>query len=274
MATYPTRLNDLITEIRDWSNRDDAMVLNDATIKRCLEYAADTAYRALRIPPLERTANYTIAESDKQDVEGIPGVYVTLAIPSDLVSFISLRVQDKGVVFNEKVDERTFFDRYADKSSYNRFARLGTRLHVTGDFDTGDVLELRYYRRLAALDARYSVNATNVAQAATFLHSTDDAGNPLSATATTVDGQEVTPTVWAPTGQFYVGKVVPNWLRDENRKCLVFGALYHAFDFLADPMAERWRAKFDEAIAELNAEEKMRKASGGNVSINFSSNLI
>ncbi len=48
---------ELVTLVRNWSNRDEEVV-SDAIIKDCLKYAADKAYRTLRVPPLENVATY------------------------------------------------------------------------------------------------------------------------------------------------------------------------------------------------------------------------
>ena len=270
---YPAKLWSLIEEVRDWSNRS-GVVLEDHNILRCLQYAADTSYRMLRIPALEKTATYTVTESDFIQDTRVQGDYVTLTIPGDLVSFIYLKTKNEGRVFNEKLDERTFFDVYACKTSFNRFTRVGNELHVAGLIADSDELQLHYYRRLPALTARYSVNANNYDTKLTYLKDTDDTGaHFLADTDYIVDGQLVRPTLL--NGTRYVGKQVPNWLRDENRKCLVFGALYHAFDFLMDDAeAQRWARKFQESIEELNQEEKFRRASGGNVAMNYSSHLL
>ena len=51
----------LIDLVRTWSNRDRD-VLPDEIVADCLQYAADKAYRTLRIPPLEHTVSYTAAQ--------------------------------------------------------------------------------------------------------------------------------------------------------------------------------------------------------------------
>ena len=47
----------LTTLVRNWCNRDEEVV-SDAIIQDCLKYAADKAYRTLRVPPLENVAVY------------------------------------------------------------------------------------------------------------------------------------------------------------------------------------------------------------------------
>ena len=54
MALTYTQLTALV---RSWSNRDEEVV-RDAIIQDALKYAADKAYRTLRVPPLENVAVY------------------------------------------------------------------------------------------------------------------------------------------------------------------------------------------------------------------------
>ena len=67
--------------------------------------------------------------------------------------------------------------------------------------------------------------------------------------------------------------LVPNWLRDENDKVLLFGGLMHVFEYLDEQAQQQKYAElFARSIEELNKEEKVRKASGGNVQINYDGN--
>ena len=52
---------ELTTLVRNWCNRD-ADVVSDAIIKDCLKYAADKAYRTLRVPPLENVVTYEVCK--------------------------------------------------------------------------------------------------------------------------------------------------------------------------------------------------------------------
>ena len=63
---------------------------------------------------------------------------------------------------------------------------------------------------------------------------------------------------------------VPNWLREENERVVLFGALQEAFTYLQEEdQAAKYLQLFFQEIEELNAEDKMRNASGGNVQVNF-----
>ena len=50
--------NSLINKVYDWSNRD-LQALPAQIVRDSVRYAVDTAYRTLRIPPLENTVVYT-----------------------------------------------------------------------------------------------------------------------------------------------------------------------------------------------------------------------
>ena len=66
------------------------------------------------------------------------------------------------------------------------------------------------------------------------------------------------------------GLHVPNWLRDENERILLMGALAEVFFYLQeDDQAQKYSALFQQEIQELNNEDVMRNASGGNVQVNF-----
>jgi hypothetical protein len=242
MPTSSTTYSNFVDNIRAWANKDSD-VLSDAVIQDAMSYAADTAYKLLKVPALEATATYTVIADDDVaannsevyiDSSSDNQKFVRLRIPNDLTSFIHLRIKDsnnaskKGVVFNEKTDVRTFFDMYADRYSGFYWSRQVGSILAAVDITVGDEFELFYYRRLPALDAL------------------DDENNELN-----------------------------HWLRDENRKVLLFGALYQCFDYLADDVqSAKYKQKFMESIQELNQEEKERKSSGGNIQMHFNSQLI
>lgn len=69
--------------------------------------------------------------------------------------------------------------------------------------------------------------------------------------------------------------VRPNWLRDENQRILLFGALAEAFDYLDEQeQSQKYRAKFQAELRMLNDEEMKRKTLGGNVQVHFIAPLI
>src|SRR5210317_1598700 len=160
---------ELTTLVRNWCNRD-ADVVSDAIIKDCLKYAADKAYRILRVPPLENVVTYEKTASETATAQGQSGLTITeLTLPSDLIEFIQIRELDsdnKAIrVFNEKLDIRTFNDVNAEKySNMNYWARQRNHVFLSPGFNhTGKAnsIELLYYRRLPALNALYAVTVLN-----------------------------------------------------------------------------------------------------------------
>ena len=68
----------------------------------------------------------------------------------------------------------------------------------------------------------------------------------------------------------YNGNEVAHWLRDENEKVLLFGALSEAFAYLQDDeQSKKYNELFYREIGALNDEDNKRGASGGNVQVNF-----
>ena len=115
-ATY----TEMQTLVRNWSNRDE-QVLSNAIIKDCLKYAADKAYRTLRIVPLEAVASYTktVLTAATTGATGIHPSLTKLELPADLIEVIQVKELDAAAtatrVWNEKVDIRTFNDPGAEK---------------------------------------------------------------------------------------------------------------------------------------------------------------
>jgi len=278
----------LTTLVRNWCNRDEEVV-SDAIIQDCLKYAADKAYRTLRVPPLENVAVYessllTTATSTSQN-----GLTVTeLQLPFDLIEFIQIKELDSAGktlrVFNEKLDIRTFNDVNAEKySNMNYWSRQRNVLLLTPGFNsTGQAnsIEMLYYRRLPALNALYAVTVLNYN--AGFL-TTSGAGSSVegsallyfnSATGTTAyatqaDAQAAN-TGGTVTSAYYIGTLVPNWLRDQNERVLLMGALAEIFSFTQeDDQAQKYGAMYLKEIQELNDEDGKRNASGGNLQVNF-----
>ena len=264
---------DLITLVRNWSNRD-IEVLNDSLIGDCLRYAADKAYRHLRVAPLEHTVIYRdgLAAATSSTNNRFASV-TELAIPPDLIEFIQIRGVDQAGrttrVFNEKSDVRTFNDYYSEKYNDSAFwtrqgnciliapgiGQAGNNYGSTGVAEE-EGIELYYYRRLPALHALYDVNLDNYQRG--FLLDAD--GMPFDP----IDMDLTAP----PDGA--VGAPVPNWMRDENERVLLMGALAEVFFYLQeDDQAQKYSQLFLQEIDELNKEDQMRNASGGNVQVNF-----
>ena len=164
--------------IRDWANRD-VSVLSNSVVTRCFEYGADKAYRTLRVPPLEITKLYDVNGTQEEiDAAGAfdtpdlgPSAYqggsvLTMPTPNDLIDIVFIRnanttIKNPGIVYNEKVDVRTFNDGYSQTKDFNFYTRVGNKIKLHGKFARGDVLEIHYYRRLPALNATYSATYNN-----------------------------------------------------------------------------------------------------------------
>jgi len=279
---------ELTTLVRNWCNRDEEVV-SDAIIKDCLRYAADKAYRTLRVPPLENVAVYEKSLLESATAQNQLGLTTTeLQLPFDLIEFIQIKELDSDNktirVFNEKLDIRTFNDVNAEKySNMNYWARQRNLVFLSPGFNNrgqANSIELLYYRRLPALNALYAVTVLNYN--AGFL-TTSGAGAGIensallyfnsntstTAYATQADAQAADPAGTV-TSAYYIGTLVPNWLRDQNERVLLFGALAEIFAFTQeDDQAQKYGTMFYSEIKELNDEDGKRNASGGNVQINF-----
>ena len=358
---------ELTTLVRNWCNRDEEVV-SDAVIQDCLRYAEDKAYRTLRVPPLENVASYNKTDLEAATMQNNIGLTKTeIRLPFDLIEFIQIKELDENGaairVFNEKLDIRTFNDVNAEKySNMNYWARQRNMVYLTPGFNSGSTansLELLYYRRLPAINAKYAVtvlnyNATFLTEITSptspptenqgYLHFTTtpssttayatqaeaiavstgngtalsnvpSAGNTIIPIDNTVGsilvGQELSgigvvpnTTTGAPpkvtsvstavpptsvvvdtaqslgnnvaltfsntNSKMYIGKEVPNWLRDQNERVLLMGALAEIFSFTQeDDQAQKYGTMFFNEIKELNDEDARRNASGGNLQVNF-----
>jgi hypothetical protein len=275
----------LVAKVRDWSNKPEQATVPDSVIADCLDYSADEAYRNLRIPPLEFTVTYTITSFDNPTTDTLNvAAYSTIPIPTDLTQFIYLRTQATGSevskVFHEITDERTFFDIYSTKYSRNNWIKKGNSLYIHPQLAEGTILELHYYRRLPDLNTQYSVVPANyevgISDAnQTYLDvSVINVGTPLYVTSTAAYATiGAVPAGTAYTTKYFLGKEVSNWLRDNNERLLMWGALGNLGSYLNDQtMEQRYTGRFVTDIQSLNKEEKIRRATGGNVQMNFNSN--
>jgi len=290
----------IVAKTRDWANKPEAETITDSVIQDCLRYSADQAYRELRIPPLEWTTRYTIESADNvgENSLGLPfgNAYTSFYMPEDLTQFNYIRTlaqENTGTsystfpsnvskVFNEVTDKRTFFDLYSEKYSVYNWMWQDNKIFIHPQLAVGAIVEINYYRRLPSLDATYNVSAIN------YVIGVPDASQPyvaidasslkiplyFSTSAsvekcfdTLAEATAYDPTV---TTKYYVGKEVTNWLRDNNERLLIWGALHNLGAYLFDDKMEaRYEKKFNESLASMNKEEKWRRASGGNVQQNF-----
>ena len=163
--------NEMIALIISWSNKDPEVFsiegspsaytrMNAGRIPDFLQYAADKAYRTLRVPSLEFSRIFDVVDSDVQeDPVNTSGTTINMPVPQDMTEVMHIRNVTQGFVYNEKIDMRTFFDRYAEKDSVNFWTRQGNVFKISGRTTPGDEIEIHYYRRLPAMDATYNVVA-------------------------------------------------------------------------------------------------------------------
>jgi hypothetical protein len=293
----------IVAKTRDWANKPQSETIPDSVIQDCLRYAADQSYRELRIPPLEWTTRYTVESADNsgENSLGLPfgNAYTSFYMPEDLTQFNYIRTiaqENAGTsystfpsnvskVFNEVTDKRSFFDLYAEKYSVYNWMWQDNKIFIHPQLAVGAIVEIHYYRRLPALDATYTVSAIN------YIIGISDANQPyltIDASAaklplyfstsggiekcfdTSAAATAYNPTV---TTKYYIGKEVPNWLRDNNERLLIWGALHNLGAYLFDDKMEaRYEKKFNEGLASMNKEEKFRRASGGNIAIHVNTN--
>jgi hypothetical protein len=301
----PALYDALVAKVRDWSNRDSE-TLPDVIIQDALRYAADQAYRELRIPALEAVATYNITEAQAGTN--------SLTIPDDLSEFISLRLLrdsdgdtiggvGNSITFDAKADYRSFVDDTQLAYQLHRWTRRQNQILVAPDLEAGQTYELYYYRRLPALNARFSVSVANYnanrltrdlgfgnpdfttqvlaqpAEGHSLLYFVEDENGDETVYATQSAAEDFIDTLEAGTftanASSFQGNEAPNWLRDEQEKVLLWGSLYQVFDYLGDDqMSQKYLQKFQGEMQQLNSEEAMRRASGGNVQQNFDGFLI
>ena len=217
----------------------------------------------IKRPEVGATVSGTTVTENNQNSYAIINVNDTPALKSHTTF--------KNTLFNEKMDVRAFYD-FNDSEVYsNYFTRKGSKIICAGEIKEGDVLELFYYRRLPALDARPTLPidltlAQAQAETDTYQVITQvqwDALNYLE--QRTYDELE---------GSYVRNKnEVSNWLKDQNERVVLFGALHRVFDYLQeDQQAEKYKSRFAQSIQELNAEEKKRKMSAGSAYVRYSAN--
>lgn len=285
------KYNALIEKVRSWSNKPEGATISNSVIEDCLGYSADDCYRLLRLPPLEYTVEYTVETADNvgdgNTVNSMyNSAYTSFTIPEDLTEFIYVRTKasnSQGAttnrVFNEITDRRGFFDIYFENYSAYNWMWQEDKIFIRPQLPVGTVLEIGYYRRLPELDGTYSVIPIN------YVVGTDDSEQPYLDVGSSTDTPLYTSsngtttacfstlgeaTAWGTpvTIHYFTGKEISNWLRDQNERILIWGALYHLGAFLFDDVMEkRYEKRFLEAIDSLNTEEKRRRAKGGNVQI-------
>jgi len=275
--------------IRDWANRE-VSVLPNSVVTKCSEYAADKAYRTLRVPPLEVTRTYVVEGTQEElDSAGVVGTspdigpsaflgggsVLSIRVPVDMIEIIFIRNADTlnknpGIVYNEKVDNRTFNDGFGQTKEFFFYTRIGNELKLHGNFKRLDEIDIHYYRRLPSLNAKYAGTYTNWKSG---LGTIDIAGTATSYSAAVDKTEASFNSRLAENADYWVGSEAAHWLRDENERIILFGALLEVFIYLNDAEEiQKYQILFDKELDEINKEETSRKARGGNSAISFTGN--
>lgn len=296
MAITP-QYDAIVAKVRDWSAKRDAGTLPDSIIQSCLQYGMDDIYRTLRIPQLEYSVEYTVDAADNETSD----LYTTLEIPEDLIEFIYLRSfdpsrpKDPGINYDHVTDVRTFMNPYAERYSRYNYTWKELKILAEPQLQVGMKVELHYYRRLAKLDALYSVSAINYDFAysdieqpllllliapdpGTDLYKVTSTGNPAYPDAIFDTLAESNAYVTAAGGGTqetvrFEGKEAWNWLRDAHEQIVLNAALKHVCVYMKDQSdSELYGKRMQDNIDLLNNEERFRRARGGNHCINVNTN--
>ena len=222
---------ELLAKVKDWANRSD---LSDSVTQDFLEIAQKRINSMLRIAPMETIVMYT----------GITEDQTTLAIPSDLIEIISIRVLNDDnstkYIYESKVDTRTF-DRinageYGTSNNSYTFTRRAGDFVLSNKPGSDAKVQLYYYRVLPKLNAVFP----------------DTTANRLAD---------------------IVGNEVPQWFRDEAEFLLLYGALVEVASYLGeDGDMQKWEIKFQQKIEEIMGDEFKREYSGGTLTQNVGTN--
>lgn len=273
----------LVDNIHKYTNRDSGVLPNDL-IRTFVDIACDNIYKDLRAAPLEYVYTYdalTVA-TDK------------LPVPGDAASFIQLRKLDSDgdvdCVFNSRSDMRSFYSEGHKNWSEPHYTREGNSFIIYPKGKVGEVYEVFYYRRLPSVYARYAVNEDNYALNILYEGATAndaeaallaaEADSTVAENATTADPLIASNILYVDgTGavpeNYYVGKLAPNWLRDENQSMVLYGALREAYIYLQDEeRAARYDGLMRTQINELNEEDKRSRVSGGIVTTHYSGGYL
>lgn len=266
-------------KVRDWANKRDQATVPEDILEDCIRYGADDIQRILRVPPLEFDRTFTI-EASHNTTAG----FSRLPVPDDLIEFIWVALINPAdssiqLTYDNVPDIRTFLNPYSEQYTRHRYAWTGLDFLVAPQLAAGDQVQLHYYRRLPAMDALYDVVPEN------YVLSLADADQPMLTLGGTVNLYRVyqgynSLAVFATydeayayqqahpgtsiTNSAYTGVEAWNWLRDNNEKLVMWGALAHIGAYLDNAeMEQRYTAKLEAEIKLQNQEERYRRARGG-----------
>lgn len=281
MATY----TNLVTKVRDWANRDTS-VLPEAVVESAIKYAADFAYSKLMISELEYIKSYVVRGATPLVYckEASAGVYTivsvndiedsiidedlsnpnvintSFSVPSDAISYIYLRTTGTvkrpevgGVVGGVTVTSDNQ-DTYAVLKADNTIATTPLSFYQEGLFDE-------------RLDSRgfYDHNDTEA-----YTNYFTQKADTIIASGNIEKGQVLELLYYRELPDI-TSDSNSNWLRDDNERVILFGALHNVFDYLQeDQQALKYKARNLESIQELNSEDKRKRLSGGDSYVRYS----
>jgi len=188
--------------------------------------------------------------------------------------------EDNTVVYDNKSDYRSFMSDDANQYSYYRWTRQADKIIVHPAFAKGDKFELYYYSDGSTLGTDYDVTAANFSlgyltysETATseylYFKSTVTTPDPVTDTASNLSSATYN------TIKYFDGNEKPHYLRDNQERLLLYIALTFINDYLGeDTQASKYETKSAQLIQRINNAEVFKQSSGGNVRMNFKSNLI
>jgi len=188
-------------------------------------------------------------------------------------------VEKETVVYDNRADYRTFVSDCSNKYSLYLWTRQGDKIVVNPAFKKGDAFELYYFSNGTDLGTEYAVTSANFQNG--FLETSDSvSGTALyfETSSTPVVGEDVPSNNQGGsyTNAFYFkGKEQPHFLRDNQERLLIYGALSFINDYLGETNeSTKYETKAAQLIQRLLNEEVYKESSGGNVRINFDGPLI
>jgi hypothetical protein len=269
---------ELVDSIHSYTNRS-TKVLPYPLVKTFIDFGMTSIYADLRVPPLESVSTMAAAISVSNE----------LPIPDDAIEFIQLRILDSDGkvdnIYNARADIRSFYNDSMTKYDCYNYTREGNSLLVYPDVAIGDVHQLYYYHRLPTMYARYAVTNNNNIEGRLYSGVDADAVTALvvadDANAFTRDPDltsKIVNSVSAADGladAYYLGRIAPNWIRDEDEKTVLYATLVEAFTYLNDDeKLSKYAAMLGDRIHKLNTEAKLRAVRGGISQVHFAAPLL
>ena len=188
-------------------------------------------------------------------------------------------VERETTVYENRADYRTFVSDCSNKYSLYLWTRQGDKIVVNPKFKKGDAFELFYYSNGTDLGAEYAVTSANFQNG---LLETSDSSNGtalyFTSSSTPVVGEDVPSNNQGGSyvnAFYFKGKEQPHFLRDNQERLLIYGALSFINDYLGETNeSTKYETKAAQLIQRLLNEEVFKESSGGNVRINFEGPLI